>query len=98
MKRIHIAGMAVQVGNVRRQCCAYCGEKLIDEDLELMMVAPGSSPAPAQWYWEPNTLVSIEVNGSMRVTMQVRHPQGEKLPPMSCVYPGGLPPLKLVQP
>lgn len=76
---IHIAGFPVRVGNQKRQLCAWCGERLIDDNLEAMASSDGEEPG----HFEPNALV--EVSGqNPRCTSIVPHVDGAAIPTGWC--------------
>jgi hypothetical protein len=70
MAEIHIAGTPIRVGSKFRQLCAWCGHRLIDDDLGLMMVGPTAdgSPGPGPMAFEVGALVEIEERGGVRRT------------------------------
>ena len=77
----HIAGFPVRIGNKARQLCAWCGERLIDDDYDLMAFAPGCDAEPK--YFEPNTLVEVETSADARFTTVVQPIDGD-LPRNCC--------------
>jgi hypothetical protein len=92
MRTIHIAGYPVIIGSRCRQLCAWCGEKLIDDDLALTMApmvavtafAEGSASNPG--YWEVGVLVAREDMGGVISTSIVQHENGKDMPPGSCCH------------
>lgn len=79
---IHIAGFPLRIGNRVRQLCAWCGERLIDDDLDAMAFAPGSDSTVRTF--EVNALVSVERTAGLVSTGVFAHPEGEPLPVGSC--------------
>ncbi len=77
--KVHIAGFPVRVGSRLRQLCAWCGEQLIDLDLDCIAVAPGSSVG-APGTWETNALVAVDGP----VSWVVQPEDGDKLPRECC--------------
>lgn len=87
---IHIAGLDVRVGTLRRQRCAWCGAVLLDEDLAAIQVGlpPGKSEAQARadgdldppGAWPVGELVARD--GA--ATYVVEHEDGAVLPEGCC--------------
>jgi hypothetical protein len=80
VSEVHIAGLALRVGNVARQRCAWCGVVLLEHDLEntFSMSSDGKPAEPG--FWEQNRLVEIDGNAQW-----VRpEPEGSKLPVNCC--------------
>jgi hypothetical protein len=75
---IHIAGMQVQVGQLLRQRCSWCGAVLADYDLTRIAVPEGQDPTPA--LWETGVLVAVDGGASWVVP----HTDGADLPPQAC--------------
>lgn len=74
---VHIVGMYVQVGNLLRQRCTWCGAVLIDYDLENVMVPDGQDG--------PSTLpVGRLVRVDDVVTLTLDHVDGDALPEDAC--------------
>lgn len=83
--KIHIAGFPVRVGSKCRQRCAWCDHILIDDDLDLIMVAPAAdgSSGHGPLFWKLGSLVAVEGNGKWTVK-----DDGERLPPQCCASQG----------
>ena len=75
---IHFAGVDVQVGPLLRQRCSWCGELLIDYNLDRVMVPVGQKGGPSAW---PISAL-VEVVGPMSTV--VDHPADGQLPAGSC--------------
>lgn len=78
---IHLAGLAIHIGPLLRQRCAWCGAVLIDENLTGMMSTDGSGYSS----WTPGALVST--TGDHRAASQgwiVEHEEGAHLPDGCC--------------
>ncbi len=75
----HIAGPDIRVDNLLRQRCAWCGELLIDYDLERIAVPQGCDPAPS--VWTVGKLVAVDGGASWEL------PESDKLPDESCAGP-----------
>lgn len=79
---IHIAGNNVQVNQLLRQRCAWCGFMLIDYDLDRVAVPVGQvGQAPA--IWPVGALVEIDGNASWVV-----YYDEQQLPPNACMREG----------
>lgn len=74
----HIAGLDVQIGQLLRQRCGWCGATLIDEDLSRVAVPVGQNPRPP--IWEVGGLVTVDGSASYTVP----HVAGDQLPAGSC--------------
>lgn len=72
---VHIVGTRVQIGELLRQRCAWCGAVLIDYDLAGIAVPLGQDPTPATWV--EGSLVLIDGNMSVAI-------DGVDLPPNAC--------------
>lgn len=88
MTVVHIAGMAVLIGDKGRQLCAWCGHVLFDFDLSMVMVAPNAdgSPGRGPTPWTQGALVAVEGNG-----MWVVPDEGDTLPRNCCASPPAAP-------
>lgn len=75
-RKVHIAGFPVRIGNELRQRCAWCGERLIDEDLSCL-ASPDGSPFGT---WEVGVLVAVEGKHSYVVP----HVDGATVPSDCC--------------
>lgn len=75
---VHIAGHAVNIGDLLRQPCAWCGDRLVDYDLARIAVPEGQS-GPATW--PVNALVLVD--GGMKAV--VKQPADGRLPVNACV-------------
>jgi hypothetical protein len=75
---IHIIGRAVLVGAKHRQLCAWCGEKLLDDDWSLIATNGFGGPMP----WPEGELLSIHPMGKTVVA----HKDGAQLPSDCCAY------------
>jgi len=79
VKVIHIVGRPLRVQGVMRQVCSWCGEKLIDYDLECIATSDGADPG----FWSEGDL--LEVSGTNPVSyVVVQHQDGAALPAGSC--------------
>jgi hypothetical protein len=60
--QIHIAGLAVLIGDNGRQRCAWCGEILFDVDHALVMVAPNADGSPGEGPrpWKMGDLIAVD--------------------------------------
>lgn len=85
MAEVHIAGTPIRVGSKFRQVCAWCGCRLIDDDLDCMFSAPTAdgSPGPGPMAFDVGALVEIEEHGGVRSTGVVGAFK-EPLPPGTC--------------
>jgi hypothetical protein len=73
---VHIVGTVIDVGTRTRQCCAWCGETLLDYDQTLIAVPVGQdSAAPATF--PPGAL--LEVDGGHKTVID-----GNQLPDNAC--------------
>lgn len=66
---MHIAGMDVQVGPLRRQRCAWCGQLLLDHDLTGMawpLDEDGTDPGPPGFWPMGAVLAVVGELGSFR--------------------------------
>lgn len=61
MSTVHFAGLDVRIDNRLRQRCAWCGETLIDYDLDRIQVPDGQDGTPSTW---PVPSL-VEVDGGM---------------------------------
>jgi hypothetical protein len=88
MRTIHIAGFPVRIGPHCRQLCAWCGEKLVDANFDLVMVAPISEVTPdfIPGFWEMGALVAVDRSEETRAALStlVSHAEGDPLPAGSC--------------
>ena len=64
MTKVHIAGMAVLLGQKGRKLCAWCGHVLFDVDLSCIAVAPKAdgTPGDAPRPWTQGALVAVAVH------------------------------------
>lgn len=85
---VHIAGLDIQVNNLLRQRCAWCGETLIDYDLACTASPCGEKCATDEClpeYHMPATWpvgALVEVDGP--VSFVVAHEDGRQLPDNAC--------------
>lgn len=75
---IHFAGLDVRINQLLRQRCAWCGEILVDYDLERVAVPEGQDPTPA--VWPVPSLVEVDGNASW----VVEHDAVDELPDNTC--------------
>jgi hypothetical protein len=68
---IHFAGIDVQIGQLIRQRCSWCGAVLADYNLALVAVPIGQPGPPAMW--PAGALVEMEGNAAWIVDQ----PEGE---------------------
>lgn len=74
---IHIAGVHVQIGQLLRQRCAWCGAVLLNYDLTTIAgLIPGDTPGT----WAVGGLVMTD--GGMQYI--VEHADGDTLPDGTC--------------
>lgn len=76
---IHIVGPGHLVGTRQRQLCAWCGFKLVDEDLALIASIDGRGMG----FWQEGKLISVTTYG-MSILEQG---PGSDLPPNACAAP-----------
>lgn len=94
MSSIHIAGLEVRIGPLQRQLCAWCGLRLVDNDLRNIASTDGSAPR----VWEVGGLVEV-TPGNPTWYAALPHPEGGKLPDNACCPPEARrPTLSLVSP
>jgi hypothetical protein len=74
-EQVHIAGLRISIGPLRRQRCAWCGVVLCDDDLRNLAVPIGQDSEPGGW--EPGK--QIAVDGGMSYVID-----GDQLPETSC--------------
>ena len=81
-EQIHIAGVAVRVGTLLRQRCAWCGDVLIDLDLVNIAVAPNEdgSPGDGPGTFAPYALIAVDGLGQWVVPYE----EGSELPLRCC--------------
>jgi hypothetical protein len=79
---IHIAGLDVRIGPLQRQLCAWCGLRLVDNDLRNTMSSDGSAPAT----WKVGGLVEV-FDGNPTGYVALPHPEDGKLPDNACCPP-----------
>jgi hypothetical protein len=82
VKVVHIAGMGTRIGSRVRQLCAWCGYRLIDEDLALMASPDGPPDVKA---WETNAWVEVEEEPGFRGCTLISPPAAGGLPVGNCV-------------
>lgn len=76
---VHFVGVDVQIGALLRQRCAWCGDVLLDYDLERLAVPVGEErQGPATW--PVGTLVAVDGNA----TWVVDHDAVDPLPENTC--------------
>lgn len=75
---VHFVGIDVQIGTLLRQRCAWCGDVLLDYDLERLAVPVGQQEGPATW--PVGTLVEVDGNA----TWAVEHDAADPLPENTC--------------
>lgn len=76
--KVHIVGHAVVIAERHcRQLCAWCGERLVDEDLSLIATPDGQGFNP---FWDQNALLEVGEN----YKMIVKPTEDGKLPPGCC--------------
>lgn len=93
---VHIIGQDVQVGPLRRQRCAWCGQLLADDDLSRMawqLNPDGTDPGPPGM-WPVGELLAVTGDaGSFRAMRTVpleewpdseEHPGRKRLPDNCC--------------
>ena len=78
---IHIAAQPVRIGNLYRQCCAWCGHIFTDWDLANIAVPEGQSAEPIAW--PVGGLIEVEGNR----TSVVDHEDGQRIPDGWCGKP-----------
>lgn len=83
MSTVHIVGRALGIGSLVRQLCAWCGERLIDDDLSLMASADGS-PYRA---WKEGELLEVDRQPGVTSASIVAHEDGAPLPLNCCASP-----------
>jgi len=90
LRRVHIAGFPVKVGNQGRQLCAWCGAVLFEADHARELVAPNADGTPGQGSqpWEVGSLVAVDGNTSWSVPHEDGLPLSEE-----CCAPSTLPPI-----
>lgn len=71
---VHFAGLDLQVGDVLRQRCSWCGALLIDYDLARIAVPEGQDPRPSTW--PPGRLVAVDGGASWLLDPTDRVPAG----------------------
>lgn len=81
---IHIAGPDIRVDTLLRQRCAWCGELLLDYDLDRIAVPEGCDPTPS--VWTVGKLVAVDGNASWEMP-----DSGNSLPDESCAGPTSRP-------
>jgi len=77
----HIAGNDIQIGNLLRQRCAWCGAVLVDYNLDQIMYTedtPVDERRPATW----PVGELVEIDGI--ATKLVPHENGAQLPANAC--------------
>ncbi len=84
---IHIVAAGYQSGPFMRQVCAWCGAKLIDEDLRLIASPDGRGMS----FWPEGKLLVAEEHGGFRSwTVLEQDPAGS--PPADACFAPPLPP------
>lgn len=79
---IHVAGMSMtfgyggDVGNVRRQRCAWCGALMSEDALDRMAVA---IPDPKPEGWKPEPYPELKAGALYEVVGDLRNEPGEAL-------------------
>jgi hypothetical protein len=81
MSVIHIAGIELRIGPLQRQLCAWCGERLVDNDLRNIAVPEGQDPH--MHAWELNGLVEV-MPGNPALYAALPHPDDGKYPDNGC--------------
>ena len=78
----HLVGPCITAhGRYRRQRCSWCGIALIEDDLALIMTAPGCEGGPGQW--APSTWVEVEEGNPRRTSSLVGFE--DSMPENSCM-------------
>ena len=96
MSTIHIAATEVRIGPLQRQLCAWCGFRLVNNDLRNIACAPGDTRGPL--VWEVGGLVEV-TEGNPTQYIALPHPADGKLPDNACCPPEARrPKLSLVSP
>jgi hypothetical protein len=81
-KDIHIAGLALRVGPLVRQRCAWCGIVLLDFDLN-SEASPDPLPPWDKRVFAPDTLVRLTV-GAGFTELAVVQPEPDHTLPLRC--------------
>lgn len=98
---IHIVGFPVFIGGIARQLCAFCGEKLMDDDWNNIACFGGIGGIGGPIFWPIGQLLAVTKEGD-RITQKtvVDYVETDPVPPESCAYvaPPAVPPkLSLVK-
>lgn len=72
---VHIVGTVVDVGTRTRQCCAWCGTALLDNDTARGAAEAGQDPQPP--HYPPGVL--LQVDGNLSVVLD-----DDRLPDNAC--------------
>lgn len=67
MSTVHIAGDHIQINQLLRQRCAWCGHVLIDYNLDRLAVPVGQDPSRSTW--PVGGLVEVDGNASWVVEL-----------------------------
>jgi hypothetical protein len=82
-RKVHIAGLQVQVGALLRQRCGWCGELLLDYDLRSIAVEPGTTVEEVTGGFEPGVLLEVQGTNPKSFTV-LEHVDGEQIPAGFC--------------
>ncbi len=78
---VHIVGPGYQNGALVRQLCAWCGERIIDEDLRLVATIDGRGPS----FWPEGELLEVDKERGRQTV--IAHEKGAPLPRNACGAP-----------